>query len=816
MLPRVVGAVSWAADRLDIFALGTDRAMYHKAWTGSAWEAGWDDLGGAFTSPPAVVAWGPNRLDIVGLGTDRAMYHKAWTGSAWEAGWDDLGGAFTSPPAVVAWGPNRLDIVGLGTDRAMYHKAWTGSAWEAGWDDLGGAFTSPPAVVAWGPNRLDIVGLGTDRAMYHKAWTGSAWEAGWDDLGGAFTSPPAVVAWGPNRLDIVGLGTDRAMYHKAWTGSAWEAGWDDLGGAFTSPPAVVAWGPNRLDIVGLGTDRAMYHKAWTGSAWEAGWDDLGGAFTSPPAVVAWGPNRLDIVGLGTDRAMYHKAWTGSAWEAGWDDLGGAFYAPFGPGPAQLLVIAPDEFMAALQPLVTEKNGTNLPTIAVSISSLVPLFRGIDDPETIKNAIQYAHENLSTQYVMLVGDAHCVPVRYYFMHDLSTQYPGNPSVTIPMDGSYIGSDLYYANLYHHLSFSPARPGTPDNWDESGNGLYNEGTWVAPDPLGATNPDRVDAYPDVAVGRVPAHTAEDVTTFVNKIIQYEFNADLHPIEFTFVADQPYPTADQLTGQVISNSNLMNKITPGQINRLWVENPAGAAPPQGWTSAVTADVVSAAARSSWVSYIGHGGPHSWGYAQVVLGDPDVQAIASNNTPPLVFAAGCSTGRFCKIDPFDPDGAEYIDTSGNMHNFTLVPGATPGGGPVITDTVNGQQWGVCQTCHPLPLQAPTPNAYDYDQSNLCLAYPWLIGNASGGAIAYFGEVGIAEDPMGAELEGYLLAAYVEETNPVPILGDLYLSAQQKYWANHQTDNGTGGDYHSVSRFYLGWMVFFGDPSLRLPPLPR
>jgi hypothetical protein len=337
--------VAWGANRLDIFGLGTDHAMYHKAWNGSAWlpsQSGWDGLGGIFTSPPAVASWSANRLDIFGLGTDSAMYHKAWNGSAWlpsQSGWEGLGGIFASPQAAVAWGPNRLDIFGLGTDHAMYHKAWNGSAWlpsQTGWEGLGGVFTSPPAGVAWGANRLDIFGLGTDHAMYHKAWNGSAWlpsQTGWEGLGGVFTSPPAVVAWGPNRLDIFGLGTDHAMYHKAWNGSSWlpsQTGWEGLGGIFTSPPAVVAWSENRLDIFGLGTDSAMYHKAWNGSAWlpsQTGWEALGGIFISPPAVVAWSANRLDVFGLGTDRGMYHKAWNGIAWlpsQTGWEGLGGIF------------------------------------------------------------------------------------------------------------------------------------------------------------------------------------------------------------------------------------------------------------------------------------------------------------------------------------------------------------------------------------------------------------------------------------------------------------------------------------------------------------
>jgi hypothetical protein len=42
----------------------------------------WSSLGGA------------NRLDVFGLGTDDGMYHKAWNGSNWSPSWESLGGTF--------------------------------------------------------------------------------------------------------------------------------------------------------------------------------------------------------------------------------------------------------------------------------------------------------------------------------------------------------------------------------------------------------------------------------------------------------------------------------------------------------------------------------------------------------------------------------------------------------------------------------------------------------------------------------------------------------------------------------------------------
>src|ERR1700739_5134622 len=114
-----IGVTSWGANRLDIFAVGTDGAMYHKDWDGTQWQPVypvWENLGGDFLSAPWAVSWGTNRLDVFAIGTDQGMYHKAWTGTAWlppNPNWERVGSKldrFASPPAVASWGANRLDI----------------------------------------------------------------------------------------------------------------------------------------------------------------------------------------------------------------------------------------------------------------------------------------------------------------------------------------------------------------------------------------------------------------------------------------------------------------------------------------------------------------------------------------------------------------------------------------------------------------------------------------------------------------------------------------------------------------------------------
>jgi len=295
-------ALSWGPNRLDIFAIGTDQALYHRWWDGSAWH-GWESLGGVLTCTPSVVCWGPNRIDIFANGTDNALYHKWWNGSSW-GGWESLGGVLTSAPSAVSWAPNRLDIFAVGTDSALYHRWWNGSSW-GGWDSLGGILTSAPVAVSWGPNRLDVFANGTDHAVYHRWWDGSAW-GGWESRGGVVISPPSAVCWDENRIDLFAVGTDSAVYHQAWNGSVW-SGWERRGGVVESPPAVCSWAPNRLDIFAIGTDSALWHMAWNGSAWSA-WESRGGILTEPASAVCWSADRIDLFTRGTNSAMFHMAW----------------------------------------------------------------------------------------------------------------------------------------------------------------------------------------------------------------------------------------------------------------------------------------------------------------------------------------------------------------------------------------------------------------------------------------------------------------------------------------------------------------------------
>src|SRR5271157_4120931 len=246
--PRLT-PVSWGPDRIDLFGITGDGRAWHKAWRGSqGWDPldqGWAPIGGSFKTGTVLSAtsWGANVLDIFGIGADGAVWHKAWrSGADWDppgTSWASLGGDFSKALgiAAVSWGKDRIDLFGItGADGEAWHKAWRGSqGWDPldqGWAPIGGSFKTGTVLSAtsWGANVLDIFGIGADGAVWHKAWrSGADWDppgTSWASLGGDFSKALgiAAVSWGKDRIDLFGItGADGEAWHKAWRGSQ---GWD--------------------------------------------------------------------------------------------------------------------------------------------------------------------------------------------------------------------------------------------------------------------------------------------------------------------------------------------------------------------------------------------------------------------------------------------------------------------------------------------------------------------------------------------------------------------------------------------------------------
>jgi hypothetical protein len=180
------------------------------------------------------------------------------------------------------------------------------------------------------------------------------------------------------------------------------------------------------------------------------------------------------------------------------------------GAYKMMIIAPEDFAEALQPLMVHKDRTGISNRLFTLEYIRETYSGssyVDDPERIKHAIYDEYVNnfdpyygYGIRYVMLVGDANVFPIRY-IIGDL---VDGRDHAKV-----WEPSDLYYADI---LDGS----GNFHSWDRDGNGwfgeLYRHGI----------NWDEIDSYPDVYAMRVPAENVEEVRNYVAKVIRYELRA------------------------------------------------------------------------------------------------------------------------------------------------------------------------------------------------------------------------------------------------------------------------------------------------------
>ena len=177
------------------------------------------------------------------------------------------------------------------------------------------------------------------------------------------------------------------------------------------------------------------------------------------------------------------------------------------------------------------------------------------------------------------------------------------------------------------------------------------------------DRLAAYngliPNIAIGRYPAKSSEDVLAFVEKIIQYETNPmyGMWRQRVTLVADdaaRPEPVHGSIaTGKshTQNSETIANLISPGiEIRKLYmmeypeVSNSSlyGVIKPDA-----TEELLNILSEgTSIINYIGHGSAHQWAQEKLLYQDDDLNNIITNGMLPVWIAGTCSWGHFDDLD--------------------------------------------------------------------------------------------------------------------------------------------------------------------------
>jgi hypothetical protein len=150
--------------------------------------------------------------------------------------------------------------------------------------------------------------------------------------------------------------------------------------------------------------------------------------------------------------------------------------------AEYLIVTSESYAPLFEPLAQWKSQKGVPATIITTTDIYASYPGIDNQEKIRNAVIDNYENHGTTWVLLGGDTNIVPDRRAWAKSGDS-------------GDDLRADLYYADL----------DGT---WNDDGDSRWGE-----------VNADNIDMYADVFVGRAPASTTSEVTTFVGKVLTYE---------------------------------------------------------------------------------------------------------------------------------------------------------------------------------------------------------------------------------------------------------------------------------------------------------
>jgi hypothetical protein len=155
-------AVSWGPDRIDVFAIFKDGALWHLWWDGQIWNE-WEWLGGAYVGEPAVATWGPGRLDVFAVdAATRSLRHHWFESDTWsqpEALSIGSDKKIAESPTVVSAAVNRLELFVPTDDHQIRRVEWNGQQWQPG--AAGAHFRSPCRYRL----SVDYVKVNTTRAL---------------------------------------------------------------------------------------------------------------------------------------------------------------------------------------------------------------------------------------------------------------------------------------------------------------------------------------------------------------------------------------------------------------------------------------------------------------------------------------------------------------------------------------------------------------------------------------------------------------------------------------------------------------------------
>jgi len=299
----------------------------------------------------------------------------------------------------------------------------------------------------------------------------------------------------------------------------------------------------------------------------------------------------------------------------------AYSCPVG---SDFVIVTSPLLAESFETLINLKRRTGFGATIAITDSIYAHYSGIDQAEALRNYLKDFYQ-AGGRYVILGGDEDNVPVRYAYYYNTST---------VPDLAHSMICDLYFADF-------------DGNWDYDGDGVWGE-----------PNDDQPDLGPEVALGRLPFSTPEQVTQYTAKLENYLFQVGQNDLSFLnraiflnsdqmrdyFEHGQQYPVAEKFPATFTTNCEQL------------AETPNGNDPsPLGPTAEQTTSAI--AEGYGIINILAHGrsdgfilnssqyneNPHTYMFTET--GDTpnaDLDDLTHNGKSSFYYSIACNQGAF------------------------------------------------------------------------------------------------------------------------------------------------------------------------------
>jgi hypothetical protein len=273
----------------------------------------------------------------------------------------------------------------------------------------------------------------------------------------------------------------------------------------------------------------------------------------------------------------------------------------GKNRADYLIITSTELKDAAQSLVNYRQRQGLNSMVVDIEDIMDEFNyGLYDPEAIRDFLSFAYHNWrkAPRYVVLAGEG-------TFDYKNNQGYDDNivPALLVSTPYGLFASDNRYADV-----------------------------------------DGYDGVPDMAIGRLPVMTSEELKAVIEKIMAYERASGNWTKNILMVADNPDDGGD-----FPSNSDVIADILPSAYTteKIYLSEYTISEARQQLINGINNGAL-------LLNYIGHAGMTSLANEGVLLSS-DMASLVNGTKLPVVTAMTCLAGRFA-TPGFDSLGEQLV----------------------------------------------------------------------------------------------------------------------------------------------------------------